>query len=174
MIVGIAEIKALAAGRPIHFAFNLDTLCEQALFPRGEILFRDREREVQLAGGSVRRDHAAGRGNRLRCAAASENEEYLLVRDAEYAEAFAGFQQAESQLILVETNRAGKIVGEQTGFDDAIDARGGHDRFSSRLKKEILYEVYPVPFGAAMAIFRISRQRAIRFHCEWTVLLPAI
>jgi hypothetical protein len=37
-------------------------------------------------------------------------------------------------LILVEANRARKIAGKETGFNDAIDARDGHDCFSSRLK----------------------------------------
>ena len=84
---------------------------------------------MQLARGSVRRDHAAGRGNRLQFAAALKYEEDLFVRDAEYAEALEGFQQAEPQFFLVEANRARKIVGEETGFDDAIDARRGHDNF---------------------------------------------
>ena len=96
MIVGIAEIEAPAARRPVHYALDLDSLCDQVFFPRSEIVFRDREREMQLACSLVRRDHAAGGGNWFRLAAASEDEENLLVRHAEYAEAFARFNQAES------------------------------------------------------------------------------
>lgn len=163
MIVGIAEIKTEAAGWPGHFAFDPDALCDQVFFPGGEILFRDRESEVQLACGLVRRDHAAGRGNRFQLAAASEYEENLLVRHTENAEAFAGFKQAEPELFLIEANRAGKIVGVEAGFDDAVDVRGGHDCFSSRVERKIPLEFYPVPFEAAMAAFRIGRQWAIPF-----------
>jgi len=143
MIVGIAEIETLAAGRPGYFAFDPDALRDQALFPGGEILICNREREVQLACGLVRRDHAAGRGHGYRRAAATKYEEHLLVRDAEYAEAFEGFQQTESQFILVEANRTGKIGGEETRFDDAVDARGGHGCFSSGLKKRFPRESIP-------------------------------
>ena len=145
MIVGIAEIEALAAGRPVHLALDRDTLRDQVFFPRGEIIFRDGEREVQLARGIVRRDRAAGRGNRLLFAAALEDEEHLLVRHAEYAEAFAGFQQAESQHSLVEANRPREISREETGFDNAVDAWAGHDCFFSQLKREIPCGVYPGP-----------------------------
>ena len=110
---------------------------------------------MQLACGLVRRDHATGRGNRFRRAAAAKYEEHLLVRDAEYAEAFEGFEKAESELIPVEANRTGKIAGEEAGLDDAIDARGGHSCFSSRVERNVPREFYPVPFGAAMAAFRI-------------------
>ena len=96
-------------------------------------------------------------------AAAAEDEEHLFVGDAENAEALAGFEQAKSKLVLVEANRAGKIAGEEAGFDDAVDAWGGHDCFSSRSKREIPCRVYRVPFGAAMATLPIWRRRAIRF-----------
>src|SRR5579864_4963035 len=39
MIVRIAEIKTAASGGPGHFALDPDALCDQALFPGGEILF---------------------------------------------------------------------------------------------------------------------------------------
>jgi len=137
MIIGIAEIKALATGWPVYLALDRDALCDQVLFPRGEILFRNCEREVQLACGPVRRDHAAGRVDGFQFAAASEDEEHVLVRHAEYAETFVGFKQPKAQLVLVEANRAGKIVGVEAGFDDAVHLRCGHVYFSSQLKSEI-------------------------------------
>ena len=131
MIVGIAEIETAATGWPVYYALDPDVLREQMLFPGGEILFRNRKREVQCACGFVRRDRAAGRGNRFLPAPALENEEHLFVRNAEYTETFAGFKQPQSQLFLIEANRAGEIVGVETGFDDTVGARGGHDFFHS-------------------------------------------
>jgi len=132
MIVGVAEIKALTAGWPINFALDLDSLCDQVLFPGCEITFRDSEREVQLSCGLMRRDHAAGGGKRFRFAAAFENEENLLIRHAEDAESFVGFDQPKSQPLLVEANRAGKIIRVEAGFDNAVDVWRRRSNFSSR------------------------------------------
>jgi hypothetical protein len=145
MIVGIAEIDALAACRPVHLAFDCDAARDEMLLPHSEILFRYGERDVQLACGVVRRNHAAGRGDRFQSSAASKNKENLSIRHAEHAEPIAGFEQPQTELLLVEANRAGKIVRVKAGFNDAVDARGGHD-FSGKAEREIPWGVYPGPF----------------------------
>src|SRR6266550_2450834 len=129
MIVRIAEINAMPTFRPTHFAFDRDATLNQMLLPLGEILFRHGKSEVQLARGVVRRDQSAGREDRFQRSAAAEYEEHLLVRHAEHAEPLAGFEQPQAKLFLVKTNRAGKIVRVEASFNNAVNARGGHDFF---------------------------------------------
>src|SRR6266446_6976923 len=125
MIVRIAEVNAMPAFRPAHFAFDRDAALNQMLLPLGEILFRHGKSEVQLARGVMWRDHAAGRGNRLHSSAATENEQHLLVRHAEHAKPLPGFEQPQTKLVLIKTNQAGKIVRVKTSFNDAVNARSG-------------------------------------------------
>src|SRR5713101_6072963 len=146
MIVRIAEINAQAAFWPVHSAFDRYPAGDQMFLPNSQILFRYGERDVQLARGVVRRDHAAGRGDRFQRSAAAEYEQHLLVRHVEYAEPLAGFEQPESELVLVEANRAGKIGRVEASLNDAVNARGGHDCLSSRAEKELPRGVYPGPF----------------------------
>src|SRR5712672_3284576 len=122
MIVRIAEIEALAAPRPIYFAFDSDAAREQVFFPRGNIFFRYSKCDVQVARGVVRGNYAARRRNRFQCSAGAENEKHLLVRDAEHAQALAGFEQTQSELLLVKANRAGKIARVKASLNDAVEA----------------------------------------------------
>src|SRR6266550_2240659 len=148
MIVRIAEINALSAFRPAHFAFDRDAALNQMLLPLGEILFRHGESEVQLARGVMWRNHSAGRGNRLHSSAATENKQHLLVRHTEHAEPLAGFEQPQTKLVLVKTNRAGKIARVEASFNDAVNARSGHDFSLDHAEREVHGGVYPVPFRA--------------------------
>src|SRR3979411_1718720 len=132
MIVRIAEVNAMPAFRPAHFAFDRDAALNQMLLPLGEILFRHGESEVQLARGVVWRGHAAGGGNRFHSPAATENKQYLLVRHTEHAEPLAGFEQPQTKLVLVKTNRAGKIARVEASFNDAVNARGGQSCLSGQ------------------------------------------
>src|ERR1035437_9662207 len=142
MIVRIAEIKALAACRPVHFAFDRDGAGDQMLFPRAEVFLRHSERDVHLARCVVLRNHAAGGGNRLQSSSAAEQEQYLFVRDTEHAEPLPGFEQAQSELVLIEANGSGKIVRVKASLNDAVYARGGHDCLSGQAEKEIPGGVY--------------------------------
>src|ERR1700722_4047701 len=128
MLVGITKIQAAASRRPHHLAFNRDTAIEQVFFPRRKILSRYSESDVQLSRGLMGWNYAARRGNRLQCSPALEHQQHLFVRDAEYAETLASLEQAQSQLILIETNRSGKIIRVKAGLNDAVNARGGHDQ----------------------------------------------
>src|SRR5712675_413651 len=94
----------------------------------------------------MRRDHSARRGDRLHGSAATKEEQHLLVRHAEHAEPLTGFEQAQSELILVEANRAGKIAGVKAGFDDAVDARGGHGGTPFQSEEESPLGVYRSAF----------------------------
>ena len=123
----------MPAFRPAHFAFDRDAALNQMLLPLGEILFRHGESEVQLARGVVWRDHAAGRGNRLHSSAATENKQHLLVRHAEHAKPLAGFEQPQSELFFVKANCAGQVVRVQASFNNAVNARGGRNRFFGQL-----------------------------------------
>jgi hypothetical protein len=137
MIVRITEINALATFRPVHSAFDRDATREQMLFPRGEILFRDGKREVQLARRAVRRNHAAGRRDRVRGPAAPEYKQHLLFGHAKRAEPLTGFEQPQSELLLVEANRARKIVRAEASFNDSVNSRAGHSRIPGQAEREI-------------------------------------
>src|SRR5579862_2423784 len=75
VIVGIAEVDALAAGFPTHAALNRNLRLGQALFPRGEIFGGNRKGKMEMAGAIVRGNHAAGKRNRLKAAAAAEEQQ---------------------------------------------------------------------------------------------------
>src|SRR5258705_6290395 len=94
----------------------------------------------------MRRDRSARRRNRLHRSAATKNEQHLLVRHAEHAQPLPGLEQAQSELILVEANRAGKIARVKAGFDDAVDARGGHGRTPFQSQEESPLGVYRSAF----------------------------
>src|SRR5882672_3337351 len=130
MIVRIAEVNAMPAFRPAHFAFDRDAALDQMLLPLSGILFRHGESEVQLARGVVRRNHSAGRGDWIHTSAATENEQHLLVRHAEHAKPLAGFEQPQAKLVLVKTNRARKIARVEASFNNAVKAGSRHDFFS--------------------------------------------
>src|ERR1700704_2695072 len=132
MIVRIAEINAMATFRPAHFAFDRDAALDQMLLPLSEILFRHGECEVQLPSGVVRRNHSAWRGDWIHSSAATENEQHLFVRHAEHAKPLAGFEQPQAKLVLVKTNRAGKIGRVEASFNDAVNARGGQSCLSGQ------------------------------------------
>src|SRR5258708_22464857 len=120
MIVRVAKIDALAAFRPAHFAFNRDAAGGEMFLPLRQILFRHREGKMQLACGIVRRNHPPRSGNRLHSSAAAEYQKYLLVRDAEHAEPLARFEQTQSELLLVKTNRAREITRINAWFNDTV------------------------------------------------------
>ena len=145
MIVWIAKINALATFRPAYFAFDRDAVGEQMLFPRAEILSRDGEREVKLARRAVRRNHPAGRRDRIHGPAAPEYEQHLLIGHAKRAEPLTGFEQPQSELLLVEANRAGKIVRAKASFNDSVNSRGGHRRIPCRAERKIPSGVYRGP-----------------------------
>src|ERR1700704_1840139 len=148
MIVRIAEINAMPAFRPAHFAFDRDAALDQMLLPLSEILFRHGECEVQLPSGVVRRNHSARGGDWIHTSAATENKQHLLVRHAEHAMPLAGFEQPQSKLALVKTNRAGKIARVEASFNDAVNARSGHDFSLDHAEREVHGGVYPAPFRA--------------------------
>jgi len=83
-----------------------------------------------LARGVVWWNHSAGRGERLQSSTAAEQKQHLLIHHPEHAEPLTGFEQLQSELVLVKANRAGKIVRVEAGFNDAVNAWGGHHRFS--------------------------------------------
>src|SRR5882762_9286557 len=165
MIVRIAEVNAMPAFRPAHFAFDRDAALNQMLLPHGES-------EVQLARGVVRRNDSARRGDRLHSSAATENKQHLLVRHAEHAEPLAGFEQTQSELFFVEANCTGQVVRVEASFNDAVNARGGHDRHSSRAEREIPYGVYLAPFrgcnGNVMGWREWAGFREAIFTSNWT------
>src|SRR5712671_1361136 len=94
----------------------------------------------------MRRDHSARRRNRLHRSATTKEEQHLLVRHAEHAEPLAGLEQAQSELILVEANRAGKIARVKANFNDAVDARSGHGRTPFQSEEESPLGVYRSAF----------------------------
>src|SRR6267378_2416672 len=132
MIVRIAEVNAMPAFRPAHFAFDRDAALDQMLLPLGEILFRHGKSEVQLAHGVVRRNHSARRGDWIHTSAATENKQHLLVRHAEHTEPLTGFEQPQAKLVLVKTNRARKIARVEASFNDAVNAWSRHSYLSGR------------------------------------------
>src|SRR6266436_4790283 len=136
MIVRIAEVNAMPAFRPAHFAFDRDAALNQMLLPLGEILFRHGKSEVQLARGVVRRNHSAGRGDRLHSSTATENEQHLLVRHAEHAKPLAGFEQPQSELFFVEANCTGQVVRVEASFNNAVNARSRHSHFPDEPETE--------------------------------------
>src|ERR1039458_2493976 len=173
MIVRIAEIKALAVCRPVHFAFDRDTAGDQMLFPRAEVFLRHSERDVHLARGTMRRNHSAGRGDRFQSFAAAEQEEHLFVRDAEHAEPLAGFEQAQSELVPIEANGSWKIARVKASLNDAVYAQGGQACFSGQAEREIPGGVHPAPFrdrnGTFPDLAVAGRLFAARFSYKWPV-----
>src|SRR5258706_11765943 len=94
----------------------------------------------------MRRDHSARRGDRLHRSATTKNEQHLLVGHTEDAEPFAGFEQAQSELILVKANRTGKIAGVKAGLDDTIDMGGEHGRTPFKAARDTPRGVYRSAF----------------------------
>src|SRR5258708_3124 len=90
----------------------------------------------------MRRNHSAMRGDRLHGSAATKDEQHLLVRDTEDAQPIARFEQAQSELILVEANRTGKIAGAKAGLNDAVDEQGGHGGTPFQSEEESPLGVY--------------------------------
>src|SRR5260221_938791 len=99
----------------------------------------------------MRRDHSARRGDRLHRSATTKNEQHLLVGDTEDAEPFAGFEQAQSELILVKANRTGKIAGVKAGFDDTVDVRRRHGHTLFQGRERFIAESIAGPSGAPMS-----------------------
>jgi hypothetical protein len=159
MIVGIAKIEALAAARPVYFAFDRDSSGNQFAFPLRKVRSRNCKGDVQRSGGLMRRDLAAGCENRFVLATALENEQYLLVSHAEYADAFVGLKKTEADFFLVEADGARKITGVQARFSDAVNLQVRHGYFpeDSRLSP---CGVYRFRFAAAIiALNFMSRAR---------------
>src|SRR5580704_13861016 len=75
MIVGIAEIEALAATRPFHAALDFDPSLAEPLLPSAKVFRRNGEGEMQVAAAAMRRNHTAGQRHRFRSAAATEKDQ---------------------------------------------------------------------------------------------------
>ena len=91
---------------------------------------------MELSRGPMRRNHPAGSVDWLQSSTDSEHDQNLLVRHAEHTEPFAGFEQAQSELVSIETHRAGEIVRVKAGFKDAVNVWGGYDHLSRRVIRD--------------------------------------
>jgi hypothetical protein len=128
ILVGIAEIETLAAGRPIDFAFDRDALSDEVAFPGWKILFRNGKGKVGLSRAVVRGDEAAGHLNGLNRSSEQEDQQHLMVSGGKGAQAIQGFEKAQAKPIPVEAYGAWQFGRIDAGLNDALNMRERHVR----------------------------------------------
>ncbi|GEM_PF-2218473 len=121
MVIGIAEIEAGAAARPIDAAFDEDTLRLEFGGAGIEGIAGDFEGEVAFAGGAVRGNQAAGSVHGLAAGVSLKDEEDGAAGEFEGTEMLVALELAEAEEALVEIGGAGHVFDVDGGFGDSVD-----------------------------------------------------
>ncbi|HLH40771.1 MAG TPA: hypothetical protein VKX39_16595 [Bryobacteraceae bacterium] len=121
MVIGIAEVEADAAARPIDAAFDGDALGVKFGGAGIESIAGDFEGEMNFAGGSVRGNQAAGSGCGFVARVPLKNEKNGVAGDFEDAEMIVALEFAEAEEALVEIGGAGYVFDVDCGFGDSVD-----------------------------------------------------
>lgn len=119
--VGVAEVDAVSATRPIGATFDRDTMRAQPLFPLRQGVTSDGEREMQRPVTIVRRDRASRHSNGLQRRAAAKQQEHAPA--AHVVGAKTGVMPEERQLehLLIEARCPVEIIDIKAGFENAIE-----------------------------------------------------
>lgn len=123
VVIGIAEIQAPSAARPVHRTFNHNSAFFQTLPPLPLSRRRNRERDVQLTRAVVRRNDAPRYWNRFQRLTSQKQQQNVSVRHVERAKAFIAGQPVEFADIFVEVGGARQIVHVQACLDDSCHFR---------------------------------------------------
>ena len=110
MTVGIAEIDAVPAARPVGAAFDLDALVPQPLFPLRQHVRRDGKCDVQRPIAVMRGNGSTGHVHRFEGGAAAKQQQHALTADVVGAKALVAGQRGKPQHLLVELRRTVEII----------------------------------------------------------------
>ena len=108
--VGIAEIDAVAAARPVGAAFDRDAVLGEPLFPGRQFVGGDRQRHVQRSVPVMRRDGAARHAHGLQREAALEQQQHAVAADVVGAKPLIAGERLELEHLLVEARRPVEVV----------------------------------------------------------------
>src|SRR5439155_8835879 len=126
MTVGIAEIDAMPAARPIGSALDGDAAALEPLIPSAERFARDSEGDVQRAAAVVRRDGAARKSGGLARGAAAEQQQDAAAADRECGEPIVPEQLPKLEHLRIEAGGTRGVVDVERGLQNLIER--GHGR----------------------------------------------
>jgi hypothetical protein len=120
MAVWVAEIDALAAALPLHFAFDRDLVLAQVLLPKFSILDRNGECNVKLSAAVMPRNGSTANGCGSDRRAPGKQQQHLSVSSLQGTKTLVASQSSELHDPLVEANGALKVSNVQGCFQDSV------------------------------------------------------
>src|SRR5580693_8616251 len=122
MIVGVAEVDAVAAPRPVRAAFDRHTRVAQPRLPPLAILCCDRESHVDRPVSVMRRYGAAGKMNRVERMAAQKQQQDAAMPDVVSAKPLVAIDAVEPEHQFVERTGALERVDVKRRLQDANES----------------------------------------------------
>ena len=110
MTVGIAEVKAGPAARPLDSALDSDAPADEPRTPAVQIRGIDGERQVHLSIAVVRRNHSSRNFDRLERRPLAEQQQHLLRVHAQGAEAVILHQPLEAEQLRIKSSRSVDVI----------------------------------------------------------------
>ena len=123
VIIGIPEVEACPAQRPLHLALQRNPSGLQFCEPGIQIQFVDAEREVQSSMPVVRRDDPAGNPKGLGGCTSEKQNQHAALRHRHHAQARIFDEHRKIEQLPIECPRPGEITGIQAGFENRFNAR---------------------------------------------------